>query len=651
MLNTKDYISIVLKVKYKNNFILCIINKNKSRTMLSKKEKYIIRIIRFFPFFLIFAIAIIGMYLFLVEHERHYHKEITNIKSKFINQEKQRIKNEVNRVYEYIQFHKQNSENRLKKLIKYQVYEAHSVMQGLYNEYKNQKSKKEIIHMMKAALQEMRFLDGRGYFYIYDMKGNNIFHPIMKSLEGRSLWNYKDITGKSIIQEGIKALKLKNEIYDDWYWEEPKSKKIKRKIGFHKIFEPYNIFVGTGEYTQEYEKELKSYILRYISKIKYLDKKIISVIDYDGILLTSRNKKNQKTYKQLLNIAKSKNHQGFISYVNNKDEYEEKITFVKGFDHWQWAIYASFHKDSLKKELDLRLETLEKEDKETIKSFLLLGAVLTIIMLAISFYVIKLLEKSFYEYREKILEEAQKNRQKDTILAQQSKMAAMGEMIGNIAHQWRQPLSVISTAVTGLKFEKEMDILKDENFYRGMDSIHNSVMHLSKTIDDFRNFFKPNKDKINFNLKDVVEKTLKLLSSQFDINNIYFIKNCENIKIHGAENELVQVLINIINNSKDALKNTDNKRLIFIDVFKQDNKVILLIKDTAGGINKSIINKVFEPYFTTKKDKGTGIGLYMSKQIIVDSLNGEIAVSNETFVHENIQYKGACFKLTFDLVD
>lgn len=591
------------------------------------------------------------MYLFLVEHERHYYKEITNLKSKFINREKQRIKNEVNRVYEYIQFHKQNSENRLKKLIKYQVYEAHSVMQGLYNEYKNQKSKEEIIHMMKAALQEMRFLDGRGYFYIYDMKGNNIFHPIMKSLEGRSLWNYKDITGKSIIQEGIKALKLKNEIYDDWYWEEPKSKKIKRKIGFHKIFEPYNIFVGTGEYTQEYEKELKSYILRYISKIKYLDKKIISVIDYDGILLTSRNKKNQKTYKQLLNIAKSKNHQGFFSYVNNKDEYEEKITFVKGFDHWQWAIYASFHKDSLKKELDLRLETLEKEDKETIKSFLFLCAVLTIIMLAISFYVIKLLEKSFYEYREKILEEAQKNRQKDTILAQQSKMAAMGEMIANITHQWRQPLSVISTAVTGLKFEKEMDILKDDNFYRGMDSIHNSVMHLSKTIDDFRNFFKPNKDKINFNLKDVVEKTLKLLSSQFDINNIYFIKNCENIKIHGAENELVQVLINIINNSKDALKNTDNKRLIFIDVFKQDNKVILLIKDTAGGINKSIINKVFEPYFTTKKDKGTGIGLYMSKQIIADSLNGEIAVSNETFVHENIQYKGACFKLTFDLVD
>lgn len=196
--------------------------------MLSKKEKYIIRIIRFFPLFLIFAIAIIGMYLFLVEHEKHYHKEITNIKTKFINQEKQRIKNVVNRVYEYIQFHKQNSEERLKKLIKYQVYEAHAVMQGLYNEYKNKKSKKEIIHMMKAALEQMRFLDGRGYFYIYDMQGNNIFHPILKSLEGHSLWNYKDITGKLIVQEGIKALKSKNETYDEWYWQEPNSKKIKK---------------------------------------------------------------------------------------------------------------------------------------------------------------------------------------------------------------------------------------------------------------------------------------------------------------------------------------------------------------------------------------------------------------------------------------
>lgn len=636
--------------------------------MLSKKEKYIIRIIRFFPLFLIFAIAIIGMYLFLVEHEKHYHKEITNIKTKFINQEKQRIKNEVNRVYEYIQFHKQNSEERLKKLIKYQVYEAHAVMQGLYNEYKNKKSKKEIIHMMKAALEQMRFLDGRGYFYIYDMQGNNIFHPILKSLEGRSLWNYKDITGKLIVQEGIKALKSKNETYDEWYWQEPNSKKIKRKIGFHKIFEPYNIFVGTGEYTQEYEKELKSYILKYISKIKFLDDKIISVIDYDGVVLSSKNKdiinkniiniKNKEDYqpyKELLKIAKSKNQQGFLTYENstniNKDKYIQKTTFVKGLDDWQWAVYASFYKDSLKKELDARLETLASEDKKTIKSFLLLGAILTIIMLAISFYVIKLLEKSFYDYREKILEEAQKNRHKDTILAQQSKMAAMGEMIANITHQWRQPLSVISTAVTGLKFEKELGILKDDNFYRGMDSIHNSVMHLSKTIDDFRNFFKPNKDKINFNLKDVVEKTLKLLSSQFDINNIYFIKNCENIKIHGTENELVQVLINIINNSRDALKHVDNKRLIFIDIFKQNGKVVLLVKDTAGGINKSIIKKVFEPYFTTKKDTGTGIGLYMSKKIIKDSLNGEISVSNETFVYENIQYKGACFKLTFDLVD
>lgn len=633
--------------------------------MLSKKENFIIRIIRFFPFFLIMAIAIIGAYLFLIEHERHYKKEIISVKSKFINSEKQRIKNEVNRVYNYIQFHKQNSEKKLKKLIKYQVYEAHSVMQGLYEEYKDTKSKEQIIELFKAALKNMRFLDGRGYFYIYDMKGNNIFHPILKFLEGRSLWDYKDITGKKIVQEGISVLKKQDETYDDWYWQEPKSKKVKRKIGFHKMFKPYNIFVGTGEYVEDFEHELKQSILQYISTIRYLDNRVISVMKNDGKLLTLNNeyalknllnlqtKSGFKPYKEMSLLAKT-SKEGYISYKDttekNKEKFYEKTAFVKALDGWDWVIYASFYKDSLKKEINQRVKSLEEEDKKTIKSFFILATALTIFMLLVSIYVIKLLEKSFFDYKSKILEQAQKNREKDAILAQQSKMAAMGEMIANITHQWRQPLSVVSTAVTGLRFEKEMGILKDENFYRGMDSIHDSVLHLSNTIEDFRNFFKPNKQKIDFDLKDVVEKTLKLLSSQFDINNIYFIKNIDAIKINGSENELVQVLINILNNSRDALKSVENRRLIFIDVKKEEDKAIIKVTDTAGGIPKDIINKIFEPYFTTKEKKGTGIGLYMSKQIIKDSLKGEIQVSNKTFTHEGVEYKGACFKLSFDVI-
>lgn len=268
---------------------------------------------------------------------------------------------------------------KIKKLIKYQVYEAHSVMQGLYEEYKDTKSKEQIIELFKAALKNMRFLDGRGYFYIYDMKGNNIFHPILKFLEGRSLWDYKDITGKKIVQEGISVLKKQDETYDDWYWQEPKSKKVKRKIGFHKMFKPYNIFVGTGEYVEDFEHELKQSILQYISTIRYLDNRVISVMKNDGKLLTLNNeyalknlqnlqtKSGFKPYKEMSLLAK-KSKEGYISYKDttekNKEKFYEKTAFVKALDGWDWVIYASFYKDSLKKEINQRVKSLEEEDKK-----------------------------------------------------------------------------------------------------------------------------------------------------------------------------------------------------------------------------------------------------------------------------------------------
>ncbi|MFV0563608.1 cache domain-containing protein [Malaciobacter mytili] len=634
--------------------------------MLSEKEKSILKIIKLFPLFLIITFSIICSYIFFIEHNKHYVKETNALKEKFIYTEKTKIKNEVERIYEYISFHKSNSENELKELIKNQVEEAHFMMSGIYETYKNEKSKDEIIKIIKASLNKMRYLDGRGYFYIYDLKGNNIFHPILKFLEGKSLWEYRDITGKLIIQNGIKILKEKKETFDEWYWEEPTTKKVKRKIGFHKMFEPYNIFIGSGEYIEDFEEELKDKILEYIGKIKYIDNQGITIINQIGTILTHTNKdligknvfnlKNSKDfsiYKEI--IALSKTQSGYLSYEDtspiNKTEFINKISYIKALENWNWIIFSSFYKDSVNKQIQDRVENLEKDDKQTVTSFIVLAIILTLLMLLISYRITKILEKNFLEYRKRILEKIEENREKDNILAQQSKMAAMGEMIANIAHQWKQPLSVISTAVTGLKFEKEMGLLKDEDFNRGLDSIYNSVIHLSSTIDDFRNFFKPNKEKKVFDLKNIVEKTSKLISSQFDIYNIYFVKNIQNVKIFGQENELVQVMINLLNNAKDALKDKEGKRLIFIDIYKEDKKAFIVIKDTAGGIPSKNINKIFNAYFTTKGEEGTGIGLYMSKNIIEKSFESTIKVENSTFIYEKEQFSGAKFTIAFSCVE
>ena len=241
---------------------------------------------------------------------------------------------------------------------------------------------------------------------------------------------------------------------------------------------------------------------------------------------------------------------------------------------------------------------------------------------------------------------------KNYMLAQQSKMAAMGEMLGNIAHQWRQPLSLISTLSTGAKLKKELDQLDDEEFMSSMDSINNTTQFLSETIDDFRNFFHQNKEKSRFKVSDIIQRTLKIISAQFTNHEIAIVQSVEDCEIDALENEFLQVLINILNNSRDALiEKREENRLILIDVKLVEDEVIITIKDNAYGIDEDIISKIFEPYFTTKhQSQGTGIGLYMSEEIITKHMHGNIEVKNKNFTYEENEYKGAEFVITLPLL-
>ena len=233
----------------------------------------------------------------------------------------------------------------------------------------------------------------------------------------------------------------------------------------------------------------------------------------------------------------------------------------------------------------------------------------------------------------RIKQEVDENLKKDRLLSQQQKMVSMGQMIENIAHQWRQPLSLISTGVSGIKLKKQLNELDDEFFYNTLNSILNTSKYLSNTIDDFRYFFKPQKEKENFYLEKCCIKTIDLMNPNFLNKDIEISYEIEDIQVCGYETELIQVLINILNNSKDALEFLNkNEKFIFINIFRENNKAIVEIKDNAGGIKEDILDKVFEPYFTTKhQSQGTGIGLFMCKEIINKHMNGEIYISNTSF--------------------
>ncbi|XPV69238.1 MAG: sensor histidine kinase [Halarcobacter sp.] len=236
---------------------------------------------------------------------------------------------------------------------------------------------------------------------------------------------------------------------------------------------------------------------------------------------------------------------------------------------------------------------------------------------------------------------------KDNLLLIQSKMAAMGEMLANIAHQWKQPLNTISISASSIQLAKELETdINEEELKDLIENIINSVKYMNETISDFQNYFKPNKLEKCFYLEDTIKKVEKLLLPQCKTHNIELIKYIENVTLCSFENELIQVLINLIKNSVEQLSNISEDRFIIINIFSQDENTIIEVKDNGGGIPSTIIDKVFDSYFTTKGDNGTGIGLYLSKEIVEKHLNGHIKVENSNFLYDNKEYCGACFTLT-----
>ena len=238
------------------------------------------------------------------------------------------------------------------------------------------------------------------------------------------------------------------------------------------------------------------------------------------------------------------------------------------------------------------------------------------------------------------------------LMESQSKLASMGEMIGNIAHQWRQPLSLISTIASGIKVQMEFGLFDEKNVIPDMDNIIKQTTYLSNTIDDFRNFIKNSNEKGEVQISNIINKTLSILNPSIVNHNIKIILNIhDNIEIIGYENQLIQALINILNNAKDALEEnvkSSEDKLIFIETKNVQDGLVLKIKDNAGGIPENVIDKIFEPYFTTKhKSIGTGIGLSMTHQIITKHHNANIFASNETYEYENKTYPGACFTIIF----
>ena len=345
--------------------------------------------------------------------------------------------------------------------------------------------------------------------------------------------------------------------------------------------------------------------------------------------------KGKEFRKEFLKEIK-KDGESFVTYYYkkiNSDKIFEKTSYFKYHPKFNWIIATGIYLSDIKLNQSIAEDKVhEKLEKRLLKvSIILLGI---IIICSILIYLIML--KIKISLKQTVDNQVDRLREKDQQLIQQSRLAKMGEMLSMIAHQWRQPLNSISAVSTSILLKSQLDVLDKETTIKLTTNINEYTQHLSSTINNFRDFFKQDKTKEDITYTKIINSALNIVESSLIDKNIQIIKVLNDKTIFKTyKNELIQVVLNILKNSQDVLEgNNIEKPYIKIET----SNGILMISDNGGGVKEEILDKIFNPYFSTKKKKdGTGLGLYMSKMIIVQHCDGELSVSNDK--------NGAVFKI------
>ena len=388
-------------------------------------------------------------------------------------------------------------------------------------------------------------------------------------------------------------------MYDSIYWDLEKNIREKRHPGTKKIS------------LKDIIKELP-FSTQEINKLHFSEKSSNDLVNLEMMAFEAMS-------------SNPPNQQYAIELLHSNDYYEAKHKIMYPIDEFMYI---------LNKRLDNNFDKLERKVQN---NFILFLVVLFIFIIG-NFILYELMQKSLL----KIIElEVENIRKKDQQLINQSRLAQIGEMISMIAHQWRQPISAINMGANNILADIELDNIDEHSLKDCANDIAVTTKELSKTIDDFRNFYKPNKQSIIIKLEEVIEESLNIIKHSLIDKNINIIKEYNsNEKIELYDREFMQVILNILRNAQRSFRNQQIKNRHII--IKTENRTISICNN-GEGIPENIIDKIFDPYFSTKDEKnGTGLSLYMSKTIVENYHNGKLSVKNID--------NGVCFTIELGII-
>jgi len=560
--------------------------------------------------------------------------------------------NQLNILFDY---KNKSFEQDIKDELKRRVDRAYETAVFIHEKYKKQKTKNDIQQRIEDALKYMVFNNQQNHIFMMDTKGNSILNG-KYAFKNKNILGFEDADGRSIILEEIQKVKkhgggfLRSRFSKDRSWQIIYVK----DLGFN------NLYIGSTVYEIQKQQELKNTFLDLIKKTPVDKADFTGLYDAKKAIYLSPNMRKVLGDDSLQTI--SGNLSKYSKWTStNLDGY---IYYTKYFEPFDWHLIYGFNISKMNAEELAKYKALESMLDDELETIMKGSVVIIFLIVLLSLLLSRRINTIFKGYQEEVLvrEEAllelnqsleervkfqvHAHRQKDKMLIQQSKMAEMGDMLSMIAHQWRQPLNQMSYVFMNIEASYEHKELTKEYLDDKIKEGNTLLEFMSTTIDDFKNYFKPDKEREFVLVSDVISSAASFMQKSLEMDSVEIVLEQDGRELtHIYKNEFIQVILNLIKNAKDALvQNRVYKPKITIKSSSQKESLVVSICDNGGGIEEKIMEDIFKPYFSTKDDKqGTGLGLYMSKMIIEEHIGGRLSVEN--VLDEDSEIIGACFKI------
>ena len=610
-------------------------------------ERWTLRLIIITP---LAALAILTVVItsFYIDKMNFYFKEnAERYLAEYISGEKRQGEVFVRDINLLAQYTVNHLDDNTKKELDERLALAHKAADIIYKKYHKKLSDRAIKERILDALRAMTWHGEKNYIFVTDYEGNNILSG-SKDLTGKNLSSWTDADGRAIVLEEIQMARKHGEGYlETRFREETGLQTIKIKDFGH-----FEWFFGSGIHQERALEKDKEELLKLIARAPKDRSGYIAIFEDNKPLFISEEDENELSAPMLTKMQEHLiDENGWIDLPK-----ENAHIYIRYFEPFNWHFVYGFKKayfDSMLQDQQQKVkDNFDEEVEFVVAASIIIALLVGILTFIVSRRIITIIQEYKkeldlqeaelrelnYSLEERVSEAVAAHREKEKMLIQQSKMAAMGDMITMIAHQWRQPINQMSYVLMNIDSAYEFKELTPKYMDEKVKEGTKLLEYMSHTIDDFKNFFKPDKERSDEQISEVLEHTISLVKKSLDSHKIALELNIESdARLMIYRNELLQVILNLITNAKDALVMGEiSEPKISVSIREDDTSVTISVSDNAGGVEEDIQEKIFEPYFSTKGEKsGTGLGLYMAKTIVEGHLNGEISVANSR--------EGACF--------